>query len=484
VRARLHRHRVALLVAGALLGVGGALATEVRVVAASTELVGPPAPTPVLSVRRLPEALAAPTADRRLRADLLAWAAVTPSSSCALIHDEDGEVVLDLRAHLPLVPASTLKLATATAALLELGAEARFRTAAVGTPPVDGVVTGDLTVVGGGDPLLATSGYAARFKRQPQTFTDAGVLAQRLVDAGVRRVTGSVVGDESRYDRVRYVPAWPLRYIDQDVTGPLSALAVNDGFAAYPSTWDAGDELVQAEDPAAQAATVLTAELEIRGVDVVGAPRSGLAPEGAAELAAVESPPLEDVVTQLLRESDNSTAELLLKELGRAAADPSTAGGRAQATEALQDAGLDLTGALLADGSGLGLDNRATCRLLVDLLERPGTGAVLRAGLPVAAESGTLTERFVGTSLAGHLRAKTGSLNTVASLTGLLTDEDGTFTFAYIVNAEPGRGAVDEQAVIASQLALGEILLGWPRVPEVEALGPLEPAGPEEPAAQ
>ena len=464
-----------LLLVGALAGVGGAAALELDAQADPSELVGPGPATPVLSVRRLPEALAAPIADRRLRADLAAWAAEVGPSSCALVVDRDDEVVLDLRSDLSLVPASTQKLATATAALLELGDDHRFRTTALGAPPSDGVVAGDLILVGGGDPILATSDYAARFKRQPQLYTDLGALAQQLVDRGVRQVTGSVVGDESRYDQVRYVPGWPPRYIDQDVTGPLSALSVNDGFAAYPPAWDVFDELVQAEDPAAHAAGVLTLELARRGVAVAGAPRSGAAPLGTPELAAIESPPLSEVVGQLLRESDNSTAELLLKELGRTLLDPSTAGGRTKATDALSAAGLDLTGAVLADGSGLGLDNRATCRLLVELLDRPGTGPIVRSALPVAAETGTLAERFLDTPLAGELAAKTGTLNTAVSLAGQVADDDGGFSFAYIVNSEPGRGALDEAAVVASQLRLGEVLLSWPRVPELEALGPRAP---------
>src|SRR5690606_7760656 len=110
-----------------------------------------------------------------------------------------------------------------------------------GAAPVDGVVTGDLHLVGGGDPVLATNPYADRFPRQPQLRTDIESLADAVVAAGVRRVEGSVVGDESRYDAQRYVAGWPGRYLDQNVVGPLSALSVNDSFARYPG--DGGDAL-------------------------------------------------------------------------------------------------------------------------------------------------------------------------------------------------------------------------------------------------
>lgn len=429
--------------------------------------------TPVLSVRRLPDVVAAPIAEQRLRADLQAWADSVAPDACALVVGPTGEVVLDLRGDRPVVPASTHKLLTATAALLELGHEARLRTTVVGPPPVDGTIDGDLTLVGGGDPLLATAGYAARFERQPQTFTDLDLLAQRIAASGVRRITGSVVGDEGRFDTVRSVPGWPHRYLDQHVIGPLSALTVNDGFASFPPTPKGGGELVPADDPARHAAAVLTVLLTGAGVEVVGPPRAGPAPLGAAELAAVESPPLDEVVAQLLRESDNTTAELLLKELGRTALDPTTAGGRTAMTTVLAEAGVDLEGVRVDDGSGLSLADRLTCRLLVDLLQRPGTGPVLQAGLPVAGEAGTLADRFLGTPLVGHLRAKTGSLNSVAALAGVVADRDGTLTFAYVVNAAPGRGVVDEGVVVASQERLGRVLLGWPRVPDADRLGPL-----------
>jgi D-alanyl-D-alanine carboxypeptidase/D-alanyl-D-alanine-endopeptidase (penicillin-binding protein 4) len=433
-----------------------------------------PVGTSVLSVRRLPSVVAAPVAARRLRADLQGWAATAPADSCAVVADDAGAVVFDQRGDMPVVPASTQKLLTATAALLQLGPDFRFHTAAVAAPPVDGTITGDLVLVGGGDPILATPDYAARYERQPQIFTDLTVLAQHLADAGVQRVTGSVVGDEGRYDQERYVPGWPQRYLDQDVTGPLSALAVNDSYAAFPSTPDAPGQVEPAADPAVHAAGILTALLEARGVEVGGPPRRGSAPPGVGEVAAIDSPPLTDVLAELLRESDNATAELLLKELGRAAGDPTTAGGRTAAAVTLADAGVDLTGSTVADGSGLALENRVTCGLLVELLERPGTGEVLRRSLAVAGEVGTLADRFAGTPLVGHLRAKTGSLTSVAALAGRVEDDDGAFTFAYLVNGAGG-ARVDEPAVLASQQQLAEILLGWPRVAGTDVLGPQRP---------
>ncbi|MET0728922.1 MAG: D-alanyl-D-alanine carboxypeptidase/D-alanyl-D-alanine-endopeptidase [Acidimicrobiales bacterium] len=426
--------------------------------------------TPVVSVRRIPTVVAEPIADRRLRGDLEAWAATAPAGSCAVVRDTEGGEVLDHRGDAPMVPASTLKLLTATAVLEQLGPDHRFRTVAVGPPPVGGVVPGDLVLVGGGDPILASPAYAGRFERQPQIFTNLETLAADLAAAGIRQVAGSVVGDESRYDGERYVAGWPARYLSQQVVGPLSGLSVNDGFVDHPTATEPRP-LVPAPDPAVQAAGVLTGLLEARGIDVVGDPRSGGAAPGSPELAAIESEPVAQVLAQLLLESDNSTAELLVKELGRDALDPTTPGGLARVRALLDEAGVDLTGAVLADGSGLSLENRVTCDQLMAALTLPDSGALVRTLLPVAGSSGTLTKAFLDTPLEGQLAAKTGSLNTVAALAGVVEDDDGPMTFAYLVNVPEGE-SIDLAVVAASQQALGEVLLSWPRVPDVDVLGP------------
>lgn len=453
------------------VGCGAGAALEEAAVADPPEPVGGPhLATPVVSARRVPTLVAAPVADRRLRADLAAWAMDAPAPSCALVADPDGEVVLAHRPDEPVVPASTLKLLTAAAALAELGPDHRYRTRALAPAPVAGAVVGDLFLVGGGDPILASADYASRFRRQPQVFTDLEDLAVAVAGAGITRIDGAVVGDESRYDQERYRPDWPSRYVTGGDVGPMSALSVNDGWAEYPTS-EAGRPLVPAPDPAAAAAGVFTFLLEANGVDVAGPPRSGVAGPDLTEVAVLESPPLSDVVTQLLEESDNNTAELLLKEVGRAAGAPTTVGGLARAADALAVEGIELDGAVLADGSGLSLGNRLTCELLVEVLQHPSTGPALRAALPVAGRSGTLTEAFVETPLEGTLAAKTGSLNSVAALAGVVDDEDEPLTFAYIANAPPGQ-VVDGRAVVAAQLRLGEILAAWPRVPDVRALGP------------
>lgn len=463
------------LAIGCLASGGLALGMEGAVTEAADPVGGARLATPVVSARRMPTVVAEPIARRRLLADLSAWVAEQPPDTCLTVTDDDAEVAFDHRAHESLVPASTLKLLTATAALTELGEDFRYRTVAMSAvAPAGDVLPGDLVLLGGGDPLLASPDYAARFRRQPQVFTNLDDLAAAVGDSGIRRIEGAVVGDEGRYDAARYVASWPQRYIDQDQIGPLSALSVNDGFAAYPLAPDAPGDLEAATDPAADAAAVFTRLLEARGVEVVGAPRGGAAPEATTEVAAIESRAITEVVAQMLRESDNSTAELLLKELGRSAGAPSTDGGRAVATAALERAGVDMSGVVIADGSGLSLDNRITCDALIDVLTDSDASSVIDSGLAIAGQTGTLEERFEGTELEGVLRAKTGTLNTVTALTGVVEDDDPELAFALLVNLT---GSTVSLELIGAQQDLAEILLAWPRVPDVSVLGPLPPLG-------
>jgi D-alanyl-D-alanine carboxypeptidase/D-alanyl-D-alanine-endopeptidase (penicillin-binding protein 4) len=300
-------------------------------------------------------------------------------------------------------------------------------------------------------------------------------LADRIVATGIRSVQGRVLGDESRYDALRGVPSWPARYQQRDEVGPLSALTVNDGFVPAP-----GGGADAYPDPPAGAAAVLTQLLRARGVEVAGEPGSGVAPpEVATEVAAIDSPPVLALVGQMLRESDNGTAELLLKEVGhRVAGEGSTAAGAAVAEETLASLGLPMAGVDVVDGSGLDRGNQVTCRLLHDLLRAVDAGGQVEGGLAVAGVTGTLARRFLDTPVSGHLRAKTGSLNNVASLAGYAdTRNEGELTFAFVMN-----GLAVGADPTPAQRALAELLVAYPDLPAIAELGPgawpgLVPAG-------
>lgn len=456
--------------------------TAVTVVAASVvlDLAGPPTSeasiedgprpsVPLLSVRRNLDPLREAAADHRLRRDLTEFVASQPADTC--LHVEAGRVSFDHRGDDPQAPASLQKLLTAVAALTELGPDETYETDVLSAPIVDGVVPGNLYLRGGGDPLLATAAYMARERNQPQIFSDIDRLADAVAAAGVRSVAGSVVGDDSRYDAVRYNPSLPSRFIAQGQIGPVSALSVNDGFAHDP--FDPSGVFGPAPDPAAYAASVLDGALRARGITIGGPSTSGVTPADAVLTASHSSPPMSQIVSQMLRESDNNTAELVVKELGlRRTGEGSFSAGQGAVTAILTDAGLDVDDVVVADGSGLTADNVLSCDTVLDLLTHEPTDDLVRAGLAVAGESGTLARRWRDTELVGRLRAKTGTLNQVTALAGFAEpdDDDESVTFALVVNlAGPETIGLE---TIAAQQQLAELLVAHPRLPEVDHLRP------------
>jgi D-alanyl-D-alanine carboxypeptidase/D-alanyl-D-alanine-endopeptidase (penicillin-binding protein 4) len=272
-----------------------------------------------------------------------------------------------------------------------------------------------------------------------------------------------VVGDESRYDRQRYIPTWRPAYVTAGEVGPASALVVNDGFAAFTPRH------VPASEPDAHAATVLTGLLQARGVVVHGTPGEGSAPAAAQAVARISSPPLREVVGEMLRESDNLTAELLVKELGRRFADQgTTTAGLGVVRATLLSAGLPVAHLVAVDGSGLDRSDRASCTLLMAGLDTTGRKGLLASSLPVAGRDGTLSRRFLGNPAAGRLQAKTGALDGVAGLTGYVDVPGGEpLAFSMLVNELP-RDALGR----ALQERLGAILARYPEAPPPDALAP------------
>ena len=431
--------------------------------------------TAVLSARRAPQWLLQPTSDANVVAVMDQVAAFAPADTCLAVTDQ-GRVIYRRRADVALTPASTEKLVTALTALGTIGPATKLRTSVLATAaPVGGVVTGDVFLVGGGDPVLATADYQARYE-EPRTYSDLGALADALAKAGVKRITGTIVGDDRRYDALRYVPSWPERFSTvQHQTGPLSALAVNDGFVSWKPYKDAGDGLsVPAPDPAKQGAEVFTQQLAQRGVVVGGPARSGAAPAaGTVELAGLDSPTIEGLVAEMLSASDNSTAELLFKEAGRVATGTgSTASGVAAAKKALQAAGVPTAGVVTVDGSGLDPTNKVTCDLLTALLDKAGPTSATAKGLPVAGRTGTLRLRMKNTPAEGRLMAKTGTLSTASSLAGFAPRNDGrTITFAFVAN----KAVLATETVQALQDRMGAELVAATGVPTLEQLAPPTP---------
>ncbi|MFM7650374.1 MAG: D-alanyl-D-alanine carboxypeptidase, partial [Acidimicrobiaceae bacterium] len=170
------------------------------------------------------------------------------------------------------------------------------------------VIRGDLWLVGSGDPLLTTRLYPATEKYPTITPTDVEQLVDALVALGVTAVEGSVVGDESLYDAERYVPSWGdgIRSVE---AGPLGALMINDGAVSGSP--------IKPANPALAAASEFTNLLASRGIAVRDTPEVGVSSSDTPLIASLESVTMKEVITELLVNSDNNTAELLVKEIGR-----------------------------------------------------------------------------------------------------------------------------------------------------------------------
>lgn len=432
--------------------------------------------TPVFSARRVPVFLQAPVADRTLVAELDSVVADLPSGSCLTVV-EHGRVLYAHRPADPFVPASTQKLLTALAVLDVLGPEYVFSTRVVTRfPPVDGTIDGDIWLVGDGDPLLMTAEYAERFE-DPFPYTNLAWLAAEVAAAGITLVTGAIIGDESRFDRLRWVETWPERFRagSQSQAGPLSALSVNAGFIRWDPVNTSNGFSTPALDPAAHSAAVFDDLLEEQGLAIRRPAQAGIVPIDAnVELARVESPPLRDVIAQMLIGSDNTTAELLLKTLAAVDAPPGTSvGGAIAVVAALEAAGHPSDGLLVRDGSGLDPNNLVTCRLLSGLLEDSEYAPYLIEALPVVGQSGTVRQRMAETEAAGRARVKTGSLRDVLGLAGVVETVTGrTLAFAVLTNSESSGARVK---ALHNRVVLG--LVPYPDGPSLEILGPVRRTG-------
>lgn len=475
---------------GRALVVAAVLAAGMTVgIAASASASAPgrppsPAPvtlmaTPLLSPARMPRALQDVWADQDVTAALgqavsVAALGTAPArASCAEVA-QGGRVLFADHPDQPVLPASNMKLLTATALLDKLGPGYTFTTTVeAASPPVNGVVDGDLYFVGGGDPLLRLPSYIPTVMGSGPIYTNVTLLPGLLEAAGVRQVTGSVVGDDTRYDSLRTVASWPATYSQQGDVGPLSALGIDDGFAL------AGGAVPSTAPPPVQSAGVLTELLRGAGVTVAGAPESGPVPAGAVVLARLVSPPLREILQEVLRESDNTAMELMTKELGlKVSGTPSTAAGVAAVRADLAADGLPLPGFVNVDGSGLSRSDRVTCALLLAALERAGPNSVLVKDLPVAGESGTLVDEMKGTVAAGRVDAKTGSLNGVKALSGWVLPVKGQspgnpllaspVVFSMVLNDLPS--SVTNPAALTDRVAVD--LAQYPQAPALALFEP------------
>lgn len=413
----------------------------------------------------------------------------------------------------PLTPASNTKLLTSAAAMEVLGPDYTFdTTVAADDSPDDGVISGDIYLVGTGDPSLTREAFAD--------------LAAEVADSGVTEVSGDLVADDTWFDSRRLAPDWeaadePYYYAAQisaltvaandDLdTGVVTATASpgpaegtpvevelaphTDNLTLRNTAWTGppngdrsleitrpsggntftasgelpagGDEfstLRTVHEPTDHAAHLFAEELEREGVTVGGDVERGAQPTETHELAQRGSAPLRELLTPFLKLSNNGHAEILTKAMGReVAGEGSWEAGLPVIESALWQLGVPPSGVKLHDGSGLSRANKlpaaTTIHLLDELRAQPWFDTWQEA-LPLAGDSdrmtgGTLTNRMRGTPAAGNVQAKTGTLTGVSALSGYVTGADGEpLVFAVLNNQVSASTARDAQDAIALRLA-------------------------------
>jgi D-alanyl-D-alanine carboxypeptidase/D-alanyl-D-alanine-endopeptidase (penicillin-binding protein 4) len=417
---------------------------------------------------------------------------------------DTGRVLFEHHADRLLSPASNSKLYTSALALDRLGADYRIVTPLLGTakPDANGDLRGDLIVSGRGDPSWRARGTPKKFWDTFEPFVTA------LEKAGVRHVTGDLIADATWFHALPAGSGWTADDLNDYYGAEISALTLEDNYAelrvtpaaapgqpcalefVLPDTGlvldnravtaakgaprrittqrlfgenvvhvfgelPAGDkeELVDVTvpRPAQWFAGALKEALARRGIRVDGTARSLRWPDATAVTAScvplgdVSSPPLRELVTALMKPSQNLETDLIFAHLGEKFR-PADASPRLTA----EDSALRLLHDFLAknhlpvddvrfeEGSGLSRNNLTTANATVALLTFMAahkTSADYITALPIAGVDGTLRRRFKGTAAEGNLRAKTGTLRYAISLSGFVTSAAGErLVFSLMLN--------------------------------------------------
>ena len=325
-------------------------------------------------------------------------------------------------------PASVEKIYTTIASDTLLGPDATFPTVVLGSGHLGpgGVWHGDLYLRGDGDPTLG-DGTFNRVDEDGYGPTAAELVAQLRHD-GIRRVSGEVIGDESRFDTRRGGPLTGFQADVGDYFGQMSALVYDHGAT------------VGKLSPAAFAARELVLTMRGAGIHAKADGRTGVTPSDARGLATVSSPPLAVLLRLMDVPSDDLIADLLTKQIGYSFNGQGTlTAGAAQIQSLIESRfGLHPT---IHDGSGLDKADRSSPDTIVTLLRdvwHTPAGRLLVASLPVVGRTGTVQTIGVKTAAQGRCVAKTGTLDNVTNLAGYCHALDGhVLAFAVLIDG-PG----------------------------------------------
>lgn len=355
-------------------------------------------------------------------------------STSFVVRDLDGSLLFDMAGDEGKVPASSIKILTSAAALVELGPDT--------TLPTSARLAGDtLYLVGGGDIYLAPDqGDPHAQLGRAGLGGLADQAADELAARGVTSIDLNV--DSSLFSGADYNDV--VQGIDRSYIMPMRPLAIDrgriEGFYSATPDIDAG--------------AVFAERLRERGIEV-RAVGTAAAPASAEPAGVVHSAPVRDLVDHCLTISDNSMAEALGHLVAIERGLPATFDGSARAVrDSLAEQGFTTTGLIMSDTAGLSMDNRVSAALLTEVLVEGGSCtscplASLPHSMPVAGLSGTLVERFSGMEAGGLVRAKTGTLVETNSLSGYVTTRQGqVLAFSILIDdLESGTTAIVRPAI-------------------------------------
>jgi serine-type D-Ala-D-Ala carboxypeptidase/endopeptidase (penicillin-binding protein 4) len=432
------------------------------------------------------------------------------------------ERLFELNPSTLLVPASTVKLISLASAVDAVGWDYRYETVVRASAPiVDGVLRGDLLVVGSGDPSIG-----GRSGGELSTWVAA------LKATGLRRIEGRVIGDDDALEEPRPQLAWAwddLGYPTGAIFGALNlaenrmAITVNPGlaldsqptFSLDPVAWSRplrnrtvtgppGSTLqlwpeqrpeepfltiagsiplgaaparlqVAVGNPTAWFAGVFRAALLSGGIEVTGdaydvddvSPR----PEWktAAALYTHRSPRIAEIAQPMLKDSINLYGEALLRLNTPKGAFPSNDAALAGLDARITSWGIARQGWQIIDGSGLSRRNTIAAEVLAGVLQRmydPAGSSPWMTAFPIAGRDGTLANRMIGTTAEGTVRAKTGTMSNIRSLAGYARTRDGeNLVFAILVNNFEGSAVAATNTIDRIAVRLTDFSRSETRVP-------------------
>jgi D-alanyl-D-alanine carboxypeptidase/D-alanyl-D-alanine-endopeptidase (penicillin-binding protein 4) len=348
-----------------------------------------------------------------------------------------------LRAGIPRPPASVEKLYTSVALLRDLGPGARLQTKLMGagTLGAGGIWHGNLYLVGGGDPTLGDGQFNRAWEQG--AGPTASELAGQLEAAGIRRVTGHLIGDGALFDGRTGPPSSGFGPDIADLGGELGGLTYDHGATA------------KGLSPAAFAARQLARTLRARHVHIRASKTTAAPPPGARQLAIVSSPPMSVLLRLMDVPSDDFFAEMLTKQLGaQLGSGGTTAAGASVISDSISAYAIHPR---IVDGSGLSRSDRSSPDQIIALLRAlhaTPIGSELFASLPVVGESGTVQRIAANTAARGACVAKTGTLDGVTNLGGWCHSRAGKLLgFALFIDGPPNWRALPLISAMVTSVA-------------------------------